>query len=236
MLSSLIAERYAKALLRAAQADKALADVGSQALALSQALAGAEASKGFLADPVTQAADKLKVIESAFEGGLHPLMRAFLQAVLDQKRERFLPGILDAFTAHWDLAEGRVKGRYGTARALPAAERQLLEQSLSRRLGRTVTLAPYTDKALLGGAVLRVGDTVFDASLQGRLRKLGRVLAEGPPASPKRAAAKPAAPSAPAAKKKAPTPKKKAAAAKAKTVKAPARKVAAPKKKTAKKR
>jgi len=254
MLSSLIAERYAKALLRAAQADHALAEVGAQAQALSLALADAGSAERFLSDPVAQAADKLKVVESAFEGGLHPLIKAFLEAVLAQKRERLLPGILSAFTAYLDEAEGRVQASFGTARVLPAAERALLEQGLSKRLGRTVTLKPYTDKALLGGAVLRMGDTLYDASLQGRLSKLGRLLAEGPPPRPKRApsisagggakskaegkaaAPRKAAKKAPAGKQAAKPSKKKVTTVKTKTAKAPARKAAAPKKKTAKKR
>lgn len=247
MLSSLIAERYAKALLRAAQAEDALDAVGVQAQALAQALAGAEAAQRFLSDPVALASDKLKVVESAFEGGLHPLVRAFLEAVLQQKRERFLPGILAAFNAYLDEAQGRVKASLGTARVLPAGERQLLEQGLSLRLGRQVSLVPYTDKALLGGAVLRLGDTIYDASLLGRLKKLGQLMAEGPPPRPKRApsgsarggaknkAEGSAAAPRSAKPKRASAGKKAAKPAKKKMTKVKTKTAAAPKKKTSKK-
>jgi F-type H+-transporting ATPase subunit delta len=243
MLASLISERYAKALLRAAQAENALDAVGAQARGLELALRSAGGADRFLADPVAMAADKLAVIESAFEGGMHPLFKAFLKAVLHQKRERFLPRILGNFGTLLDEAEGRVEARLGTARSLPADERAMLEQALSKRLGREVTLKPYSDKALLGGAVLRIGDTVYDASLRGRLSRLGRLLSEGPPlraprtAAKKKSAAKPRAgktakPAAPA--KQAQASKKKTSAIKAK---APAKQAAvAKKKKPAKKR
>jgi F-type H+-transporting ATPase subunit delta len=247
MLASLISERYAKALLRAAQAENALDAVGVQARGLELALRSAGGAERFLADPVAMAADKLAVIESAFEGGMHPLFKAFLKAVLHQKRERFLPRILGNFGTLLDEAEGRVEAKLGTARSLPADERAMLEQALSTRLGRQVTLKPYSDKALLGGAVLRIGDTVYDASLRGRLSRLGRLLAQGPPprvprakAAPagakKKAASKPAAKAAKAAAgaKTSPVAKKKTAALKAK---APAKPSAvAKKKKPAKKR
>ena len=97
MLASLISERYAKALLRAAQAENALDAVGVQARGLELALRAAGGAERFLADPVALAADKLAVIEGAFEGGMHPLFKAFLKAVLHQKRERFLPRILGSF-------------------------------------------------------------------------------------------------------------------------------------------
>jgi F-type H+-transporting ATPase subunit delta len=230
MLASLISERYAKALLRAAQAENALDAVGDQARGLALALGAADGADRFLADPVAMAADKLNILEGAFEGGLHPLFKAFLKAVLHQKRERFLPRILVNFGALLDEAEGRVEAKFGTARSLSAPERAMLEQALSKKLGRQVTLKPYSDKSLLGGAVLRIGDTVYDASLRGRLGRLGRRLVQGPISRPKPAAAP----------KKKPAPAKKAAAKKKAApikAKAPAKKAASPKKKkTSKKR
>ncbi len=214
MLASLIAERYAKALLRAAQAEQALAAVGAQAQGLSQALKGAEGAERFLADPIAEPAAKLAVMTAAFEGGPHAVLRSFLEAVLAQKRERFLPLILAAFLKLRDEAEGRSEASLGTARPLAAGEVKLLETELSKRLGREVTLKPYTEKELLGGAVLRLGDTVYDASLRSRLKRLGQILAEGPPPRPKRAPetpAKGAVKSKPGAKKAAAKAKPKAA-------------------------
>jgi F-type H+-transporting ATPase subunit delta len=215
MLASLIAERYAKALLRAAQAEKALGDVGAQAQGLSQALQGAEGAQRFLGDPIAEPAAKLAVMVGAFEGGPHAVLRSFLEAVLAQKRERFLPLILAAFLKLRDEAEGRSEASLGTARPLAAGEVKLLETELSKRLGREVTLKPYTEKELLGGAVLRLGDTVYDASLRSRLKRLGQLLSEGPPPRPKRA---PSTPAKGAAKRK-PGAKKSAAKAKPKAAK-----------------
>lgn len=239
MLASLIAERYAKALLRAAQAELALDDVGAQAEGLSVALLKAEGAQRFLADPLAQPGAKLAVMTAAFEGGPHAVLKSFLEAVLEHKREKFLPLILAAFAKLKDEAQGRTQAALGTARPLEARQVKLLESSLSQRLGRTVTLKPYTEKELLGGAVLRLGDTVYDASLRSRLQKLGRLLSEGPApklkaaapakASKKKAVAKKAAAKKPVAKKA--VPKKAAPAKKA----APVKKAAAkPKAKTAK--
>ena len=243
MLATLIAERYAKALLRAAQAEKALAEVGPQADGLLQALTAAPGVDAFLRDPIALPEAKLAVMVSAFEGGPHPIFKSFLATVLDQKRERFLPLILGHFSALRDEAEGRSEALFGTARELPVAERKLLEDALSTRLKRTVTLKPYTDKALLGGAVLRLGDTVFDGSLRSRLKRLGQILAAGEPPRPKRAplsSAKGGAKSKPEAKKPTQSAKKKASAGKAskpseKKVTTVKKKAVAKKKKSAKK-
>lgn len=223
MLASLIAERYAKALLRAAQAQGSLADIGAQAETLRLGLVSAESAPAFLGDPLAEPQGKLKILSGVFEGGAHPILQAFLLAVLEQKRERFLPAILHKFAELRDEAEGRAMGSVGTARPLAPAQRKLLEAALSKRLGRAVALVPYTDKELLGGAVLKLGDTVFDGTLRMRLARLGRLLAQGAPAA------------VPEPKAKAPASKaKKAALAKGKPVAAPKKK-SAPKKKTAKK-
>lgn len=208
MLATLIAERYAKALLTAAQNERALSVVGGQVHALSGALQGAEGATAFLADPLAGGEAKLKVLSAAFGEAPHPLMKAFLQTVLEHKRERYLPGILDAFVALMDEAEGRVNATLGTAKPLPVATRKLLENALSQRLGRKVALEPYTDRALLGGAVLRMGDTVFDGSLRSSLTRLGQDLRKAPVVKVVKATAKK-----PVAKKKAPA--KKAAPKKA---------------------
>jgi F-type H+-transporting ATPase subunit delta len=241
MLASLIAERYAKALLRASQAELALDAVGAQAEGLSQALRKAEGAERFLADPLAQPGAKLAVMTAAFEGGPHAVLKSFLQAVIEHKREKFLPLILAEFLRLKDEAQGKAQASLGTARPLDARQVKVLEGALSERLGREVTLKPYTDKELLGGAVLRLGDTVYDASLRSRLKRLGQLLSEGPlpkakaaaspkpkakAASVKKAAAKKAAK--PAAKKKAPA-KKTAAPKAAKAVKAKPAKVKAAK-------
>lgn len=220
MLSTLIAERYAKALLTAAQNEKALAPVGQQAQALADALNGAVGATSFLTDPLAGAAAKLAVLNAAFGDAPHPLMKAFLQTVLEHKRERYLPNILHTFTTLLDEAEGRLTAQLGTAKPLPVSTRKLLEGALSKRLGRTVTLEPYSDRALLGGAVLRVGDTVFDGSLRSSLNRLGMKLRQGPLPLPKKAAVA----------KKSPVAKKKAAVKKAPAKKAVAKKKLAPKK------
>jgi F-type H+-transporting ATPase subunit delta len=222
MLASLIADRYAKALLRASQAETALDAVGAQAEGLSQALQKAEGAERFLADPLAQPGAKLAVMTAAFDGAPHAVLKSFLEAVLEHKREKFLPLILAAFLKLKDEAQGKAQASLGTARPLEPRELGVLEKALSQRLGREITLKPYTDQALLGGAVLRLGDTVYDASLRSRLKKLGQLLSEGPlPKAKKAAAAK-----APAAKAK----KTGAGKAKAPAKKAAKAKPAAPKK------
>ena len=56
-------------------------------------------------------------------------------------------------------------------------QRDKLAQSLSQKLGREVSVQVTQDPQLIGGAVLRAGDLVIDASVKGRLQKLAANLA-----------------------------------------------------------
>ena len=62
--------------------------------------------------------------------------------------------------------------------AYPASEEQqaAIISSLSRRLGRDITLTCSTDASLLGGAIVRAGDLVIDGSVRGKLERLGTSL------------------------------------------------------------
>ena len=63
-----------------------------------------------------------------------------------------------------------------SAHKLDEKQQQLLSDALSAKLERKVNLQVNIDKSLLGGAVIRAGDTVIDGSLRGRLTKLAESL------------------------------------------------------------
>jgi F-type H+-transporting ATPase subunit delta len=71
-----------------------------------------------------------------------------------------------------DERAGVVEARVSTAQPLSDAQSRALQASLSARTGKSIRLVAAQDPALLGGVKVQVGSTVFDASLQGRLRLL----------------------------------------------------------------
>ena len=87
-----------------------------------------------------------------------------------------LPEIAALFEIERSKAEGAVQAEMVSA--YPATEAQQAEviASLSRRLGRDVTLTCTTDASLLGGAIVRAGDLVIDGSVRGKLERLGTAL------------------------------------------------------------
>ncbi len=76
-------------------------------------------------------------------------------------------------------AENRIEAEVTTVVPLDGAARGKLLAALTRRFGKAVTLHEKQDPALIGGLVVRAGDTVIDASLHGRLNQLAGALQRG---------------------------------------------------------
>jgi F-type H+-transporting ATPase subunit delta len=83
-----------------------------------------------------------------------------------------LPEISTLFDAYKDEAESVVDVTVTSAAPIDAAQQQALSSALQRKLKRSVRLHCETDPALIGGAVLRAGDTVIDGSLLSRLKRI----------------------------------------------------------------
>ena len=71
-----------------------------------------------------------------------------------------------------------VRAKITSAEALPSAELDTVRAALKRRYGREVELETAIDAALIGGAVIDVGDVVIDGSLRAKLARLQSALAQ----------------------------------------------------------
>ncbi len=87
-----------------------------------------------------------------------------------------MPAIEEGYHQLVDKREGRVLAQLTTAVPVSAAEQKQLAERLSKRLHLDVRFEAKVDPSLLGGAVVRVGDRVFDASLTTRLQQLRQDL------------------------------------------------------------
>lgn len=101
----------------------------------------------------------------------------FLKLVVANGRIFALPGIAAQYESMRAEAEGTIEAELISAQAVSEAQQSALAQSLARRLGREVSLRVVEQPDLIGGAVLRAGDMVIDASVKGRLQKLAANLA-----------------------------------------------------------
>jgi len=72
-----------------------------------------------------------------------------------------------------------IRDRVSTARQLSDPEKQMLEAEITRMTGKKVKAKYEQDASLLGGAVVQVGSTIYDGSVEGQLERIREQLVEG---------------------------------------------------------
>jgi F-type H+-transporting ATPase subunit delta len=122
---------------------------------------------------------KLKLLDAvAQRAGLTKAVRNFLAVIIDHRRIRMLPAIAKQFEAELNDRLGFIDAAITSARELSVQERQGLELQVARMTGRTVRAQYSTDPAVLGGAVVQIGSTVYDGSVRGQLHRIREQLTE----------------------------------------------------------
>ncbi|HVE13243.1 MAG TPA: ATP synthase F1 subunit delta [Elusimicrobiota bacterium] len=169
-----LSRRYAKALYASAEAHGEQERVSAELSKVYRALLD---RMPVLKHPGVSAAEKKALVRRVAGDGAGPRLVRFLDLLIDKKRIALLPTLAQDFAAVFDERRGIVNAVVRAAAELSAAETEALKASLSKVSGRTVRLDVKTAPDLLAGAVVRMGDWVFDGSLKGRLKRLGSELA-----------------------------------------------------------
>lgn len=172
-----VAERYGGVLFDLAQKEKASKTVSKQAALLLQCLSNEPQTWTQVVNPTVSAQSQYKILKglkSALKWG--PLMDSFLMILCLNRRLSHLESILNNYMTHTQLDKGILKGVLETAEKLPQKDITLLQKTLKLKLGKDIALQQELKKDILGGAILRIGSTMIDASLKTVLNKLRQTM------------------------------------------------------------
>jgi len=167
---------YAKALLGAAeaagQADQVVEELESLVTDVLDKLPQLEEA---MKSPRLTHEERLPILDKAFGGRLSPTMLTFLKVVSKHGRLDCLRAIARSARKQLNLTRGRVEVIVETAYPLSNPVRERIVGRLMQLLHREVMLTTEVNEDLLGGLVVRVGDTVYDASVAARLKRMEQV-------------------------------------------------------------
>ena len=174
---SAVAERYAAALADVAVERKNSETVKRNLAAFVEAFSSIADLRNALESPALNAEVKRKVIaEVAGKMGLDVAVRNFIYLVVDHRRTEILPEIEEAFLSELNERLGIVDAEVTSAHELNDDEKRQLRAVLEQRTGKKVEARFEIDGALLGGAVVRLGSTIYDGSVRDQLKRLREQL------------------------------------------------------------
>jgi F-type H+-transporting ATPase subunit delta len=173
-----LAQRYASALADVALAKGSAEQTKRDLAGFTSLYEESGDLRNFLTSPAVGGASKRAVIEKlAKRIGASPTVRNFLFVMADHRRTHELPQILQAFETELRTRQGVAEAQVTSPAELKAAEKQELQRVLERLTGKKIEARYNIDPALVGGASVQVGTTIYDGSVREQLNRMRDKLA-----------------------------------------------------------
>jgi F-type H+-transporting ATPase subunit delta len=175
---STAARRYAEAAFDLATRDNAL-DEYAEGLDLAASVVGQGAALEVLRNPARPLRQRADVVNALLASRVPEPVLKLVGLLVERGRIDRLGDVAVEYRRMLDRERGIVQALARTALPLTDDETAALQQKVATMTGRTVNVKVEVDESLIGGITVRVGDTLYDASVRGRLERLRERLVAG---------------------------------------------------------
>jgi F-type H+-transporting ATPase subunit delta len=170
-----IARNYAETLFDLGEGSGRTEEFAQLIDAVAGAIEGAPQVQDALMSPRVPKREKARIIGAALPKAPKEFV-LFLQAVVKRGRQQLFGAIANEYHALVDIKLNRVRAGVILARPADEALKKSIQEQLSKQLGKQVIATFSDDPAILGGAIVRVGERIHDGSVRRRMTKLRRSL------------------------------------------------------------
>ena len=130
-------------------------------------------------NPAITAEQKRGVLDAIVQReGFSKSVRNFVAVLIDHRRIHFFDAMVEQLGHELDARLGFAEAQITSARDLNDSEKRTLEGQLEKLTGKKVRARYSRDNSILGGAVVRVGSTIYDGSVLGQLRRIREQITE----------------------------------------------------------
>ncbi|HSZ26148.1 MAG TPA: ATP synthase F1 subunit delta [Cytophagaceae bacterium] len=172
MQESRVASRYAKSLLLLAQEQNVLDYVLHDMVLFAKVCEENHAFVNTLRSPIIMHSKKLTILKKLFEGKVNPLTIALFEIISRKNREEYLFDTAKSFQVQYRESRNILSGEVTTTFPITDELRKQLKDIASSSFGKEVEITEKINKEIIGGFILKVGDTQIDESVKNKLQRL----------------------------------------------------------------
>lgn len=176
MRDETVARNYAEALFELAERHEGVDAYGTGVQIVARLIDENDDFRRFLETPRIAVAEKKDVVRSVLREKLPARLVNFVLITLDKRRQRLLRTIAREYMGLMDQHFNRVHVEVTLARQFDEKSMEEMEKRLTVALGKTAIPHVRVRPGILGGAIFRTGDTIYDGSLRRRLDGMRRRL------------------------------------------------------------
>ncbi len=176
MIDGTVAKRYAEALFEVAKENNQLEKIEADLKLVAEVMQQTELLMDFLRHPQIDGLAKKELIKTAFKDSISSISENFLSQLIDSNRVEFFEEILKMFIKYANEVRGVIDVEAITAITLDDANKTKVIETLKQKFNKQVRLQNIVDPSILGGIIVKIGDRVYDGSINKQLKLLERSL------------------------------------------------------------
>ena len=174
----IIANRYAEALFQLSEDDNITKEIYNELHNVVDIVKSNKDLDNVLKSPLVAKSEKVELIEALFNNKINNNLKNFLKILVEKGRISSLKSIELTFKQLLNEKNNVIEGTVISAIPLTSEKVKELEKTLSKKYNKNVTLENEVDKSILGGVLLRLGNTQIDGSVKTRLNNIKDQLSQ----------------------------------------------------------
>lgn len=174
----IIANRYAEALFQLSEDENITMEIYNELQNVVHIVKSNSDLDNVLKSPLVAKAEKVKLIETLFNNKINNNLKNFLKILVEKGRISSLKSIELTFKQLLNEKNNVIEGTVISAIPLTSEKVKELEKTLSKKYNKNVTLENEVDKSILGGVLVRLGNTQIDGSVKTRLNNIKDQLSQ----------------------------------------------------------
>lgn len=175
---NVIAGRYAEALFQVGEESNSTTKLYEELNAVVEALQSSKELDGAFKSPLVGKAEKKQILEKVFGAHVSANLNNFLKIMIDKDRMSAINAVKKSYKELLNEKNNVIEGVAITAVAMSQDELKKLEEKLSSKYNKNVTLQNKVDESILGGVLVRLGNEEIDGTVKTRLSNMKNQLSQ----------------------------------------------------------